>query len=140
METTGDAGKAGLAIGFVCMFGTATGIFVHALRQRRSKAFSAVSFLVCVIAATSYLSMAAGATAYSSTVSSDEGRTLFWARYADWLFTTPLLLIDLGLLAGLTISEIAIACGWSALAHPSLFLIKKVMSLHSLTRPSLSRC
>jgi bacteriorhodopsin len=28
-------------------------------------------------------------------------RQVYWARYVDWLLTTPLLLIDLGLLAGL---------------------------------------
>jgi hypothetical protein len=28
-----------------------------------------------------------------------------WIRYADWAFTTPLLLIDLGLLAGITWPE-----------------------------------
>ena len=28
-------------------------------------------------------------------------REVYWARYVDWLLTTPLLLIDLGLLAGL---------------------------------------
>jgi len=34
------------------------------------------------------------------------GRDFLWARYADWAFTTPLLLIDLGLLAGVSLSEI----------------------------------
>jgi bacteriorhodopsin len=28
-------------------------------------------------------------------------REVYWARYVDWLLTTPLLLVDLGLLAGL---------------------------------------
>ena len=28
-------------------------------------------------------------------------RQIFWARYVDWALTTPLLLLDLGLLAGL---------------------------------------
>lgn len=112
VEAPSAVGTAGLAIGFVCMFVTASGIFIHALRQHGSKIFSAVSFLVCIIAATSYLSMAAGASMYASSVGSSKGRIIFWARYADWLFTTPLLLIDLGLLAGLTVSEIAMACGW----------------------------
>ena len=29
-------------------------------------------------------------------------REIYWARYADWLGTTPLLLLDLALLAGLS--------------------------------------
>jgi len=33
-------------------------------------------------------------------------RQVYWARYVDWLLTTPLLLVDLGLLAGLSFSDL----------------------------------
>jgi len=36
-------------------------------------------------------------------------RQVFWARYIDWLVTTPLLLLDLSLLAGLSGAHITIA-------------------------------
>jgi bacteriorhodopsin len=36
-------------------------------------------------------------------------REVFWARYVDWFFTTPLLLLDLSLLAGLSGANILVA-------------------------------
>lgn len=36
-------------------------------------------------------------------------RQVFWARYVDWALTTPLLLLDLGLLAGLSGAHITLA-------------------------------
>jgi bacteriorhodopsin len=36
-------------------------------------------------------------------------RQVFWARYIDWSLTTPLLLLDLGFLAGLNGAELLIA-------------------------------
>lgn len=36
-------------------------------------------------------------------------RQVFWARYVDWSLTTPLLLLDLSLLAGLNGAHISIA-------------------------------
>jgi bacteriorhodopsin len=36
-------------------------------------------------------------------------RQVFWARYVDWAITTPLLLLDLGLLAGMAGGHIIMA-------------------------------
>jgi bacteriorhodopsin len=36
-------------------------------------------------------------------------RQIFWARYVDWLLTTPLLLLDLSFLAGLNGADIIVA-------------------------------
>lgn len=36
-------------------------------------------------------------------------REVYWARYVDWVFTTPLLLLDLSLLAGLSGANILVA-------------------------------
>jgi bacteriorhodopsin len=36
-------------------------------------------------------------------------REVYWARYVDWFFTTPLLLLDLSLLAGLAGANILVA-------------------------------
>lgn len=36
-------------------------------------------------------------------------REVYWARYVDWSLTTPLLLLDLSLLAGLSGANIAVA-------------------------------
>lgn len=37
------------------------------------------------------------------------GREVYWARYIDWSVTTPLLLLDLALLAGLSGANILVA-------------------------------
>ena len=39
----------------------------------------------------------------------DVYRQVYWARYVDWSLTTPLLLLDLALLAGLSGGHILIA-------------------------------
>jgi bacteriorhodopsin len=41
----------------------------------------------------------------------DEVLEIYWARYADWVFTTPLLLFDLALLAGANRNTIATLVG-----------------------------
>ena len=62
---------------------------------------------ICLIAATSYLAMASGqglvvlpttdAVAAGAGVGAGATRLFYYARYVDWAFTTPLLLISLGL-------------------------------------------
>jgi bacteriorhodopsin len=56
--------------------------------------------LVPSIAFVAYLSMAAGVGVTEVAVGSRGAVELHWARYADWLFTTPLLLLVLGLFVG----------------------------------------
>jgi bacteriorhodopsin len=46
------------------------------------------------VAAFFYLTMTTGATAGLV-----EGRIFYWGRYIDWVIATPLLLLDLALLA-----------------------------------------
>jgi bacteriorhodopsin len=62
-----------------------------------AKTFYAITTLVPAIAFTMYLSMLLG---YGLTIVpfGGEEHPIYWARYADWLFTTPLLLLDLALL------------------------------------------
>nr|1PXR_A Chain A, Bacteriorhodopsin [Halobacterium salinarum]1PXR_B Chain B, Bacteriorhodopsin [Halobacterium salinarum] len=62
-----------------------------------AKKFYAITTLVAAIAFTMYLSMLLG---YGLTMVpfGGEQNPIYWARYADWLFTTPLLLLDLALL------------------------------------------
>lgn len=75
-----------------------------------TKKFYYLTAGVTLTAALSYLSMAAG-----SFVGVSNGREFAPARYADWLFTTPLLLIDLGLLAGIAYWDIAAMVGLDVL-------------------------
>ncbi|GCE22436.1 bacteriorhodopsin [Dictyobacter kobayashii] len=59
-----------------------------------NRSFFSATSLVALIAATSYFAMATG---HGSVLIG--GRVFFFARYIDWVFTTPLLLLDLALLA-----------------------------------------
>ncbi len=56
-----------------------------------------ITIFIPAIAAVSYFSMAMG---YGVINIPNHEDPIYWARYADWLFTTPLLLLDLCLLAG----------------------------------------
>jgi bacteriorhodopsin len=62
--------------------------------------FYTITILIPAIAAASYLSMFLGFGVTEVTLTNGETRPIYWARYADWLLTTPLLLLDLNLLAG----------------------------------------
>ncbi|MDS0297584.1 bacteriorhodopsin [Halogeometricum sp. S1BR25-6] len=65
----------------------------------KQQLFYVLSIFVTTIASVSYLMMATG---FGLTQVEVGGVMLdiYWARYADWIFTTPLLLLDLALLAG----------------------------------------
>ncbi|MFB6157276.1 MAG: bacteriorhodopsin [Haloferacaceae archaeon] len=62
-----------------------------------AKKFYAITTLIPAIAFTMYLSMLLGYGVTSVPFAGEEN-PIYWARYADWLFTTPLLLLDLALL------------------------------------------
>jgi bacteriorhodopsin len=62
--------------------------------------FYVITILIAGIASASYLSMFFGFGLTQVELVNGEVLDIYWARYADWLFTTPLLLLDIGLLAG----------------------------------------
>lgn len=88
-----------LAIGTVLM-GVGTLYFMFrgfGVEDEEAKTFYAITTLIPAIAFASYLSMLLGYGVTEVTFNG-EAHPIYWARYADWLFTTPLLLLDLGLL------------------------------------------
>jgi bacteriorhodopsin len=96
---TGQEGWPWLLVGTILM-GLGTLYFLvraMGVEDDEAKLFFAVTTLVPAIAFASYMSMLLGYGVGEFPVG-DEMRTIYWARYADWLFTTPLLLLDLGLL------------------------------------------
>jgi bacteriorhodopsin len=66
--------------------------------SRRQK-FYIVTTFVAAIAFVNYLAMAMGFARITLTVGGEE-LPIYWARYTDWILTTPLLLYDIALLAG----------------------------------------
>ena len=80
----------GMVIGVVIL-----GIRAVKNRHKEGMEFSMVSFFVCLWAATMYLAMIFG-----HTVAMINGQEVYWGRFLDWIITTPLLLLDLGVLSG----------------------------------------
>lgn len=84
-----------LSIGALGMLGGAASFaYLGTQSPPGTRHFYAITFFIALIAFISYLVMATGGGA---TLVGD--RLFYYARYVDWLFTTPLLLLDLALLA-----------------------------------------
>lgn len=91
----GPAGRVGLWIAFGCMFIPMLIFWFKAMgKPPGQRKFEYLSMAINGIASLAYLTMAMG---YGSTPS--HGQQFFFARYIDWTLTTPLMLIDLILLA-----------------------------------------
>lgn len=86
-------GTLGMTLGMVYFIATGWNV-----RDPEQELFYVITIFITAIAAASYFAMATG---FGLTEIEVAGETLdiYWARYADWLFTTPLLLLDLALLA-----------------------------------------
>ncbi|XGV97938.1 MAG: bacteriorhodopsin [Leptolyngbya sp. BL-A-14] len=82
----------GMTIGSVIF-----GLKAAAQRRKEGMEFALTSFFITLWAASMYLSMILGETVLFNFKGQ---HTLFWGRYLDWVITTPLLLLDLGVIAG----------------------------------------
>lgn len=82
--------------------------------DRRRQEFYIVTIFITAIAFVNYLAMALGFGITTIQLGGEEV-PIYWARYTDWLFTTPLLLIDLGLLVGANRNQIASLVGLDVL-------------------------
>jgi len=102
-------GTAGMFLGMLYFIARGWGE-----ENRRRQEFYIVTIFITAIAFVNYLMMALGFGLTTVTVAGEE-IPIYWARYTDWLFTTPLLLIDLGLLAGANRNQIATLVGLDAL-------------------------
>ncbi len=77
-------GFAGMALGAIAIAG------IGRVARGEDKHHFVASFFVCLIASMSYFAMANG-----QGIVDVDGRSVYVARYADWLLTTPLLLLGL---------------------------------------------
>jgi bacteriorhodopsin len=84
------------------------------VEDEKRQEFYIVTIMITTIAFVNYLAMALGFGVVELTVGEDQ-IPIYWARYTDWLFTTPLLLIDLALLAGATRNQIGALVGLDVL-------------------------
>ncbi|WP_380674425.1 bacteriorhodopsin [Salinigranum sp. GCM10025319] len=86
-------GTAGMTLG--TLYFVARGWSVEDREQQR---FYIITIFITAIASAAYFAMATGFGLTQVTVNG-QVLDIYWGRYADWLFTTPLLLLDLALLA-----------------------------------------
>jgi bacteriorhodopsin len=80
-------GTIGMALGAVAIIGIGG--------KNESRHHVTASAFVCIIAACAYFAMASKQGIHTFTDNGGVERTVYYARYLDWLFTTPLLLIGL---------------------------------------------
>jgi bacteriorhodopsin len=90
-------GTAGMFLGMVYFIAKGWGV-----TDTRQKKFYIVTTFIAGIAFTNYLSMATGfgVIDIAPFIEDTNELPIYWARYTDWILTTPLLLYDLALLAG----------------------------------------
>jgi len=113
-ERAGKSGERTLWVVFVLMVLASVFFVVLAWAVPASKRlYHHLTATITIVAALSYFAMAthSGFTFHHSRVREQHDhvpdtfkhviREVYWARYVDWLITTPLLLLDLSLLAGL---------------------------------------
>ena len=98
-------GTAGMFVGMLAFISMGWG----ETDQRRVEHY-VITIFIPAIAFTMYLSMALG-FGVTGVQWGGETHPIYWARYADWLFTTPLLLIDLALVVGASRNTIATLVG-----------------------------
>ena len=98
-------GTALMALGTVALIAMGWGE-----KNERKQEFYIITIFITAIASVSYFSMATGYGLIEVPVGG-ETLDIYWARYADWLFTTPLLLLDIALLAGADRNTIATLVG-----------------------------
>ena len=101
-------GTLGMALGTVAFIAMGWGE-----KDKEMQEFYIITTFITAIAFTSYFSMATG-FGLIEVEAAGEVLDIYWARYADWLFTTPLLLLDLALLAGADRNTIATLIGLDA--------------------------
>ena len=83
--------------------------------DKDAREYYAITILVPGIASAAYLAMFFGIGLTEVELASGQVLDIYYARYADWLFTTPLLLLDLALLAKVDRVSIGTLIGVDAL-------------------------
>jgi len=90
-------GTAGMFLGMLYFVARGWGV-----TDPRMKKFYIVTTFIAGIAFTNYLAMATGfgVIDLAPFIKDVDELPIYWARYTDWILTTPLLIYDLALLAG----------------------------------------
>ena len=98
-------GAVGMLVGTLYFLSDGWGV-----EDRRRREFYVVVLFATGTAFVNYLAMAVG-FGIATVELGGRPTAIYWARYTDWIFTTPLLFIALGLLAGATRNQLALLVG-----------------------------
>jgi len=94
-------------IGLVCMAGSTFYFYCAAMKKSGdAQFFEGLTMMITGIATVAYLTMFSGVGRIYI-----HDRKFFYARYIDWILTTPLMIWDILALAGASSSEIMLTCG-----------------------------
>jgi bacteriorhodopsin len=121
-QEAGDVGNRALWVVFVIMVISSLAFYAMAFRVPvQKRMFHILTAFITTFAAISYFAMAVGDGVSYNKITLKHSqkhfpdtfqtvyREVYWARYVDWSVTTPLLLLDLCLLAGLSGANILVA-------------------------------
>jgi len=121
-QKSSDTGDRTLWVVFVIMVISSLAFYAMAFRVPvQKRLFHILTAFITTFAAISYFAMASGdGISFSTVIVKEEHkhvpatyqvihREVYWARYVDWSVTTPLLLLDLAFLAGLSGANILVA-------------------------------
>lgn len=104
-DSVTEVGKSALWVGFFGMF-FPTMYFMYCVYRAKNAGqsyyFETITMMITGIASIAYLTMA---TEQGYEGGEDGTRQFFFARYIDWTLTTPLMLLDIAGLAGVTRSD-----------------------------------
>ncbi|KAL3159414.1 hypothetical protein ABBQ38_009844 [Trebouxia sp. C0009 RCD-2024] len=83
-----------MAASAICFMG------ITLLKPQKHRKHGYCTALIVSVAGFAYYAMASqGGSTYIHQIHGDNQRQIYWARYVDWVFTTPLLILDLLLMA-----------------------------------------
>jgi len=106
VEGVGMFGMTCVLVGLVCMAGSTAYFYMAAQSAKENKFFEVLTMLITGIATCAYMTMYSGA-GYSWIIEHrGEVDPFYWARYIDWILTTPLMLWDVLALAGASNDDI----------------------------------
>jgi len=95
MQNPNKFAQGCLWIGFACM-AISSMYFLHVAQKSHNRSIEMITFFITAIATIAYLVMAT----FAGVEDNHTRQPFYYARYIDWLFTTPLMVWDLMLLSG----------------------------------------
>merc|ERR1712039_442751 len=108
-EGVGMFGMTCVLIGTICMAVSTAYFYMAAQSAKENKFFEVLTMAITGIATCAYLTMYTGAGYSWINEVAGEVDPFYWARYIDWILTTPLMLWDVLALAGATSDDILCA-------------------------------